>query len=92
MQRLASLPARTTFLQILEAGGITEAHKVRTHTAHERHSSRTREQQRNLSPATPKSMDVFGAADDAQCVRRGQGLGEHGLIGRLQLGTAVPYT
>lgn len=91
MQRLTSLLARKTFLRILEAGGITETHKVRAHTAREQYSSRTREQQCNLSPATPKSIDVFGAADDGQCVTRGQGLGEQGLIGRSQWVPAMPY-
>ena len=32
--------ARTTFLQTLEADGITEAHEVRAHIAREQHSSR----------------------------------------------------
>ena len=33
--------ARTTFLQTLEADGITEAHDVHAHVAHEQDSSRT---------------------------------------------------
>jgi hypothetical protein len=48
--------AGTTFLQIFEADGITEAHEVRAHIAREQHSSWT-PQQRNLSRAMPSGYE-----------------------------------
>ena len=57
--------ARTTFLQILEADGISEAHEVHAHIAREQHSSRT-PQQRDVSRAMPRSMNNFDAASDGQ--------------------------
>jgi hypothetical protein len=57
--------ALATFLQILEADGITEAHKVRAYIAREQHSSRT-PQQRDLPRAMPGSMNDFESASDRQ--------------------------
>src|SRR5215475_7820419 len=65
--------ARTTFLQTLEADGITEAHEVRAHIAREQHSSRM-PQQRDLSRAMPRSMNDFDPASDEQYFPSGQRL------------------
>ena len=55
--------ARTTFIQILEADGISETHEVHAHIAREQHPSRT-PQQRDLSCAMPRSVNNFEAARD----------------------------
>jgi hypothetical protein len=59
------MATRTTFLQTLEANGITEAHGVRAHIAREQHTSRT-PQQRDVSRAMPRGMNNFDAAGDGQ--------------------------
>src|SRR5215469_17282878 len=65
--------AHTTFLQVLEANGIAEAHDVRAHISREQHSSRT-PQQRDLSGAMPGDMNYFEASRDRQYIPRGQRL------------------
>ena len=58
--------AHPTFLQVLEANGITEAHDVRAHISCEQHSFRT-PQQRDLSGAMPGDMNYVEATRDLQC-------------------------
>ena len=65
--------AHTTFLQVFEANGITEAYDVRAHISGEQHSSRT-PQQRDLSGAMPGDMNYFEAACDRQYFSWGQRL------------------
>src|SRR5215469_11755081 len=65
--------AHTTFLQVLEANGITETHDVCAHVSREQHSSRT-PQQRNLSGAMPGNMNYFEATRDGQYFPRVQSL------------------
>jgi hypothetical protein len=65
--------ARTTFLQILEADGITEAHEVHVHIARKQHSPRT-PQQRHMSRAVPGGVNYFDAAGDGQYFPIGQRL------------------
>ena len=65
--------ARATFIQILEADGIGEAHQVHAHIAREQHASRT-PQQRNLSRTVSRNMNDFDAAGDGQYFLRGQRL------------------
>src|SRR5215469_14234480 len=76
--------ALTTFLQILEANGITKAHDVRAHISREQHSSRT-PQQRDLSGAMPGDMNYLEAACDRQGFPWGQRLVDgnrvHSLFG-----------
>jgi hypothetical protein len=65
--------ARTTFLQTLEADGITEAHDVHAYVTREQHSSWT-PQQRDLSRAMSRSMNHFEAASDGKYFASSQGL------------------
>jgi hypothetical protein len=65
--------ARTTFLQVLEPDGITEAHEAGANFAGEQHSSRM-PQKGDLSRAVPTNMNDFDAASDGQNLPCGQGL------------------
>ena len=62
--------ACTAFLQTLEADGITQAHDIHAHVAHEQHSSLT-PKQRDLSGAMARSMNNFDAASNGQYFPRG---------------------
>ena len=66
--------ARATFIQILEADGIGEAHQVHAHIAREQHASRT-PQQRDLSVTMPRNMDDFDAAGDGLVFPQGSKAG-----------------
>src|ERR1700756_5238707 len=63
--------AHPTFLQVLEANGITEAHDVRAHISGEQHSSRA-PQQRDLPGAMPGDMNYFEATCDGEYFPWGQ--------------------
>src|SRR5579872_2098603 len=79
--------ARTTFLQTLEADGVTEAHDVHAHIARKQHLSRP-PQQRDLSRAMSGTMNNLDAAGDGQCFPGDQSLVDghrlQALIGMIE--------